>query len=128
WPSSAQTIVEGMVGRPEDYDDPTCGPGPFAMASADTTGSILIHAGFEDIWFRRCEIPILMGHDVDEAIDLVMAIGPAGELLRLAGDDAAHLHDEVRSALRDGFAEYERPDGTLWGPASTWIVTATAGS
>jgi SAM-dependent methyltransferase len=128
WLYRAQTIVEGIVSRPEEYDDPTCGPGPFSMASADTTSSILLHAGFEDIWFRRCDIPILMGHDMQGAIDLVMAIGPAGEILRLAGDGAAHLHDRVHAALREGFAEYERPDGTLWGPASTWIVTATAGS
>jgi ubiquinone/menaquinone biosynthesis C-methylase UbiE len=128
WLYRAQQIVEQIVERPEEYDDPTCGPGPFSMASADTTSSILMHAGFEDIWFRRCDIPILMGHDMQEAIDLVTAIGPAGELLRLAGDSAAHLHDQVHSALRDGFGDYERPDGTLWGPASTWIVTATAGS
>ena len=128
WLYRAQQIVERMVERPEEPDDPTCGPGPFSMANADTTSEVLLHAGFEDIWFRRCDIPIMMGRSMEEAIDLVMALGPAGELLRLAGDSAAHLHDQVHAALRDGFAEYERDDGSLWGPASTWVVVASAPS
>jgi hypothetical protein len=95
------------------------------MSGADTTSDILLHAGFRDVTLRRCDLPILVGHDVEEAIDLVMAIGPAGEILRLAGDRAAHLHGTVRDALREGFAEFATPDGLL-APASTWIVTATA--
>ncbi len=124
WLYRAQQIVEGIVERPEEHDEPTCGPGPFSMANADTTSEILKLAGFEDIALRRCDIPILVGGDVEEAIELVMAIGPAGEILRLAGDGAAHLHDEVKAALRDGLAEFETPEG-LQAMASTWIVTAS---
>jgi SAM-dependent methyltransferase len=126
WLYRAQTIVEGIVERPEEYDEPTCGPGPFSMADADTTSEVLQHSGFVDVSLRRCEIPILIGNDVDEAIDLVMSLGPAGEILRLAGDRAAHLHDEVIAALRAGLAEYAEPDGRVVAPASTWIVSATA--
>src|SRR4030081_1404855 len=122
WLYRAQTIVEGLVERPEEYDEPTCGPGPFSMADADTTSDVLRHAGYEDIALQRCDIPIVIGSDVDEAIDLVMAIGPAGEVLRLAGDRAAHLHDAVRIALRDGLEEFEGPDGVR-AQASTWIVS-----
>jgi SAM-dependent methyltransferase len=125
WMYRAQTIVEGIVSRPEEYDEPTCGPGPFSMAGADTTSDILVHAGFKDIALRRCDLPILVGHDVDEAMDLVMALGPAGEILRLQGDRAAHLHGEVRDALRQGLSEFQTPDG-LRAQASTWIVSATA--
>jgi hypothetical protein len=125
WMYRAQTIVEGIVSRPEEYDEPTCGPGPFSMADADTTSEILTYAGFVDISFRRCDIPIVVGRDIQEAIDLVMALGPAGEILRLAGDRAAHLHGDVDAALREGLAEFETPDG-LMAPASTWIVTASA--
>jgi ubiquinone/menaquinone biosynthesis C-methylase UbiE len=125
WLYRAQEIVEGIVPRPDEYDEPTCGPGPFSMADADTTSEILVHAGFEEIALRRCDIPMLIGHDVQEAIDLVMALGPAGEILRLAGDRAAHLHDEVNAALREGLAEFAGPDGVR-APASTWIVTASA--
>ena len=127
WLYRAQTIVEGIVTRPEEYDEPTCGPGPFSMADADTTSEILVHAGFEEVTLRRCDIPILVGRDVDEAIDLVMSLGPAGEILRLAGDRAAHLHGEVNAALREGLAEFEGPDGVR-ARASTWIVTASVPS
>jgi SAM-dependent methyltransferase len=125
WLHRAQTIVEGIVDRPEEYDEPTCGPGPFSMADADTTSDILLHAGYADIALHRCDLPIAVGADVEEAIDLVMALGPAGEILRLAGDRAAHLHDDVRAALGEGLAEFEGPDGLRAG-ASTWIVSASA--
>ena len=123
WMYRAQQIVEGILSRPEEYDEPTCGPGPFSMASADTTSDILVHAGYEGMSFTRCDIPILVGRDIDEAIEMVMAIGPAGELLRLWGDRMAHRHDEVDAALREGLGEYQTPDGVL-APASTWIVSA----
>jgi ubiquinone/menaquinone biosynthesis C-methylase UbiE len=125
WLYRGQTIVEQIVSRPEDYDEPTCGPGPFSMADADTTSEILTRAGFQDVCFHRCDEPILIGRDMQEAIDVVMSIGPAGEILRLAGDRAAHLHSDVRSALERGLAEFEAPDG-IRAPASTWIVTASA--
>jgi ubiquinone/menaquinone biosynthesis C-methylase UbiE len=125
WLYRAQTIVEGIVSRPEEYDEPTCGPGPFSMANADTVSGQLKSAGFSQIELHRCDLPILIGHDVDEAIEVVMAIGPAGEILRLQGDRAAHLHGQVRSALEEGLAEYAGPDGVR-APASTWIVSAVA--
>jgi ubiquinone/menaquinone biosynthesis C-methylase UbiE len=123
WLYRAQTIVEEIVARPEEYEEPTCGPGPFSMADADTTSEILRHAGFTDIALRRCDIPITIGANLDEAVDFVMALGPAGEILRLAGDRAAHLHGQVFSALREGLSEFA-VDGELRAPASTWIVTA----
>jgi SAM-dependent methyltransferase len=126
WLYRAQQIVEGMVQKPEEYDEPTCGPGPFSMANADTVTDVMVHAGWEDISLRRCDLDILGGRDMDEAIDLVMSIGPAGEILRLQGDRAGHLVPKVEAALREGMAEFVREDGTVWAPASTWIVTATA--
>ena len=125
WLYRAQTITERFVTKPEDYDEPTCGPGPFSMANADTTSGILISAGFHRITLQRCDLPITIGLDLDEAVELVMSLGPAGEILRLAGDRAAHLHQPVAEALREGLAEWSGPDGVT-APASTWIVTAEA--
>jgi ubiquinone/menaquinone biosynthesis C-methylase UbiE len=125
WLYRAQQIVEAIVQKPEEYDEPTCGPGPFSMANADTTSDILRHAGFTDISLTRCDLDIMGGTDIDEALDLVMSIGPAGEILRLQGERAAHLHGQVEAALREGMAEFVREDGQLWAPASTWIVTAS---
>ncbi len=123
WLYRAQTIVEGIVSRPEEYDEPTCGPGPFSMADADTTTDILLHSGYTDVALHRCDLPIAIGKDVEEAIDFAMALGPAGEILRLAGERAAHLHEDVRRELRRGLAEFAGPEG-LSAPASTWIVSA----
>ncbi len=123
WLYRAQTIVEQIVSRPQEYDEPTCGPGPFSMADADTVSDVLLGAGFSDISLQRCDLPILIGRDVEEAIDFVTALGPAGEILRLAGERAAPLHGEVRSALRSGLADFRDGNG-IRAPASTWIVSA----
>src|SRR5215204_54019 len=125
WLYRAQEIVEGIVQKPEEYEEPTCGPGPFSMANADTMSDILTHAGFTDISLTRCDLDIMGGTNMDEALDLVMSIGPAGEILRLQGERAAHLIPQVEAALREGMAEFVRDDGQLWAPASTWIVTAS---
>jgi SAM-dependent methyltransferase len=120
-----QLVTERFVSKPESYDEPTCGPGPFSMGNADTTSGILVSAGFQNISLLRCDKPILIGVDLDEAVEFVMNIGPAGEILRLAGEQAEHLHETVAQALREDMAEWAGPDGKVMGPASTWIVTAS---
>jgi ubiquinone/menaquinone biosynthesis C-methylase UbiE len=126
WLYRAQQIVEAIVQKPEEHDEPTCGPGPFSMAGADTTSDILLHAGFTNISLRRSDIDLMCGTTLDEAIELVMALGPAGEILRLQGDRAAELLPAVDAALREGLSAYVRDDGRVWAPASTWIATASS--
>jgi hypothetical protein len=65
----------------------------------------------------------MIGRDLDEAITLMMSLGPAGEIIRLAGERAAHLHGEIDAALREGLAEFVTA-GRVQAPASVWIVTA----
>ena len=125
WLFRAQQITERFVTKPEDYDEPTCGPGPFSMANADTTSGILVSAGFDEVTLRRCDLPWKGGDTLDEAVDLTMTLGPAGEILRLQGERAAHLHEPIRQALREGMAEFAGPDG-VFARASTWIVSARA--
>jgi SAM-dependent methyltransferase len=72
---------------------------------------------------RKVRDALEIGKDLDEAIDVVMSLGPAGEILRLAGERAEHLHQPVSDALRDGLSEWAGPEGVI-APASTWIVTA----
>jgi ubiquinone/menaquinone biosynthesis C-methylase UbiE len=124
WLYRGQTIVEQIVSKPEEYDEPTCGPGPFSMADGDTTSEVLLHAGFDGVALHRHDEPITIGADLDEAIDMLMALGPAGEILRLQGNRAAHMHEEVRQALRAGLSDMVTPEGVR-GMASTWIVKAT---
>jgi SAM-dependent methyltransferase len=126
WLFRPQTIVEAIATRPEEYDEPTCGPGPFSMANADTTSDIVLAAGFENVALHRCDEPILVGRDRQEAVDLAMALGPGGEILRLLGDRAADLRGPIEAALHEGLDELVGSDGALRARASSWVVTATA--
>jgi len=125
WLHRGEIIVNRFVERPEEYDEPTCGPGPFSMADADTTSEILTTAGFEDVTLRRCDLEIMVGATLDQAIQIVMSLGPAGEILRLQGERAAHLLPEIDAALREGMSEFVHEDGVR-APASTWLVSARA--
>jgi len=94
------------------------------MANADTTSGILVSAGFEEISLRRCDLAMRMS-SIEEAVELAMSLGPAGEILRLAGERAARLHEPIAEAIGEGIAEWAGPDGVS-APASTWIVSARA--
>jgi ubiquinone/menaquinone biosynthesis C-methylase UbiE len=124
WVYRAQQITERFITKPEEYEEPTCGPGPFSMANADTTSGILQSAGFEGVTLRRCDKPMRVGTDIREAVDVVMSLGPAGEILRLAGERADHLREPVAEALREGMAEFAGPQG-VFAAASSWIVSAS---
>jgi SAM-dependent methyltransferase len=125
WLHRAERVVERFLTRPESTDEPTCGPGPFSMASADTTTDVLVRAGFEDISLHRCDIEIAIGADLDEAVEFVMALGPAGELIRVAGTQAEARRSAIVAALHEALTELQRPDGTgVRAPASTWVVGA----
>jgi SAM-dependent methyltransferase len=125
WMSRAERVVERFVQEPEESDEPTCGPGPFSMGDADVTSQILLGAGFEEVSLRRCDIGIKSGRDLDEAVEFAMALGPAGEVIRLAGEEAERIRPQIAAALREAMAEFEGPDGVI-APASTWIVSARA--
>ena len=123
WMYRAEQAVESFVEEDEESDEPTCGPGPFSMANADTTSGILTAAGFEQISLRRSDLPYRIGADLDAAVALALAIGPAGEVMRLAGDDAERLRPEIEAAVRGEMAGLEAPEGVM-ATSSTWIVTA----
>jgi len=127
WVHRAEKVTEKYLEEPEESDEPTCGPGPFSMAGADTTSDILLGAGFEQVEFLRCDLPITIGHDLDHAIAFNLALGPAGELMRLVGpEEANRVRPQVEADLREALAEFVQPDGEVVAPASTWIVSARA--
>jgi SAM-dependent methyltransferase len=125
WLHRAETVVKPLIEEPEETDEPRCGPGPFSMANADTASAQLLAAGFEGVALHRVDLPFLIGRDLDEAVEFVMALGPAGEVLRLQGENADELRPTIIAALRDGMAEFQQADGIV-APASTWIVSAQA--
>ena len=125
WLHRAEQVVEQWLEEDPDSDEPTCGPGPFSMADADTTSQILLGAGFQEVTLRRCDIEFRFGGTLDDGVSLVMALGPAGEVIRLAGDQAEELRPQVEAALKEALAEYVTDDGVR-ANSSTWIVSATA--
>jgi ubiquinone/menaquinone biosynthesis C-methylase UbiE len=107
----------------EDTDQVHCGPGPFSMAGADMVSSMLVTAGYTGITFERFDTDICIGRDLDDAIEFAMALGPAGEIIRLAGAEGERLRPTVATALRQTLARYVRNNG-VWAPSSTWFITA----
>jgi hypothetical protein len=120
-----ELAVREILGDPPKGDAVTCGPGPFSMGSADVVSDQLIAAGFRDPVLARSDAAIKVGLDVEEAIDFALTIGPAGEVMRLAGDAAKPKRDEIRAAVRAVIEPWATSDG-VWAPSSCWIVSATA--
>jgi SAM-dependent methyltransferase len=125
WVWEAEQVVEKYLDHPEESDEPTCGPGPFSMANADTVTEQLAITGFESIELRRSDLPLRMGVSLDDAVELTMALGPAGEVLRLWGDRAGEIRPTIAAEIRAALARFETEDGVL-APSSTWVVSAVA--
>ncbi|MCK5274535.1 MAG: methyltransferase domain-containing protein, partial [Alphaproteobacteria bacterium] len=85
---------------PPGEDAATCGPGPFSMASEPMVTKQLEIAGYEDIAFKRVDAPLLVGRTPEDAVGFQLALGPAGEVYREAGEEAERKHDEIAAALR----------------------------
>jgi ubiquinone/menaquinone biosynthesis C-methylase UbiE len=125
WIHDAEVCVRRLVPvvKHEDTDQVHCGPGPFSMSGPDLVSTMLRSAGYDRISFERFDADICIGRDLDEAIEFAMALGPAGEIMRLAGAEAEKKKPEVVAALRGTLSKYARPDG-VWAPSSTWFVRA----
>lgn len=126
WLHEAELRVRALlpVVPHEETDAVHCGPGPFSMAGADMMSTMLRGAGFERITFERYDRDIWIGRDLADAIEFAAALGPAGEIVRLAGEEGAKRMPEVMEALRDALAPFARDDG-VWAPSSAWFITAT---
>ncbi|MEO1080422.1 MAG: class I SAM-dependent methyltransferase [Pseudomonadota bacterium] len=108
----------------EDTDEVHCGPGPFSMAGPDLVSDLLISAGFERVQFERFDSDICIGRNIEEAVEFALEIGPAGEIIRLAGETGERLRPQVKERLVDVVGRYQRDDGSIWAPSSAWFVTA----
>lgn len=126
WMHRAEIVAERFLTHPEQTNEPTCGPGPFSMANADTTTGVLLAAGFEDIALRRCDIPIEIGRDLDDAVEFALSLGPAGELVRVNEELGRRERPRIAVEIAVALSDYVQPGGAVVAPASTWIVTATA--
>ncbi|MCT7373739.1 class I SAM-dependent methyltransferase [Chelativorans salis] len=108
---------------PPGEDARSCGPGPFSMADQSMVTKQLEIAGYEDISFERIDAPLMVGHSLDDAVSFQLALGPAGEVYREAGELAERRHDEIVNALREKLAGYQTPEGIMM-QSSSWKISA----
>jgi ubiquinone/menaquinone biosynthesis C-methylase UbiE len=125
WVHEAELRVKEIVPvvSHQETNEVHCGPGPFSMAGADMVSDMLKIAGYDRISFERFDADICIGRSLDDAIEFAMALGPAGEIIRLAGKAGEERKSEVVAALRETFADYFQADGVVM-PSSAWFVTA----
>lgn len=128
WLHVAENVVKPLLPDPDETetDEPRCGPGPFSMADADTTTGQLRSAGFRDITLRRHDAMLELGNSLDRAVDMNLALGPAAEALRLAGERGAEMRPELEELLHTALGQFVEEDGYVRAQASTWIVSARA--
>lgn len=122
WLGLPKSIIMDYLPPPGD-EARTCGPGPFSMADSDTVTKQLEIAGYTEIGFERIDAPLLVGETPDEAVEFQLAIGPAGEVYREAGELAERRHEEIVAALKAELARHETPEGIAL-QSSSWMVTA----
>ena len=124
WLSMAKDVVLQFLPEPGD-DAATCGPGPFSMSNPDMVTAMMISAGYDNIAFKRVDAPVLIGHDVQDAIDFQLALGPAGEVFREAGDEAEARRPEIEAALAEAIARQKIDADGIVMDSSSWVISAT---
>jgi ubiquinone/menaquinone biosynthesis C-methylase UbiE len=122
WLGAAKAIALEHLPQP-GADARTCGPGPFSMADEDVVTAQMTAAGFVDITFERVDAPVRMGDSIEDAIGFQLALGPAGEVYREAGEVAVAKHDALVADLTKLLKPHVTDDGIYMG-SSSWVVSA----
>lgn len=122
WLGMAKELVLQYLPPPGD-DARSCGPGPFSMADPEVVTKQLEIAGYTDIDFTRIDAPLVVGRSAEDAVGFQLALGPAGEVYREAGQEAERRHDELVAALTAELAKYATPEGIVM-ESSSWKVSA----
>lgn len=125
WLSAARDVLLTHLPQP-DANAPSCGPGPFSMANEATTRAQMEAAGFGDIEFEPVDAKVLVGRSVEEAIAFQLALGPAGEIFRTAGDEAETKRDAIETDLRQLFESVPDQGNGLWMDSASWVIHAKA--
>lgn len=122
WLGSAKEVALRHLPQP-GADARTCGPGPFSMADEELVTGQMKAAGFTDIRFERVDALVRMGDSGEDAIDFQLALGPAGEVYREAGELAHERHDALVADLRKLIEPHVKDDG-VYMDSSSWVISA----
>ena len=122
WLSMAKDVVLEFLPPPGD-DARTCGPGPFSMSNQAMVTKMMEIAGYDEIAFKRVDAPVLIGRTVEDAIGFQLALGPAGEVFREAGEVAEKRRGEIEVALAKAVkAQRKEADGIVM-ESSSWVIS-----
>ena len=124
WLSMAKDVVLRFLPQP-GADAQTCGPGPFSMSDETTVRAMMTAAGYEEIEFRRVDASVLVGANVGDAIAFQLAIGPAGEVFREAGDEAEDKRKQIEAALAEAINRQAIAAEGIVMDSSSWVISAT---
>ena len=122
WVGLPKQVVLKYLPQP-DADARSCGPGPFSMADREMVTAMLKSAGYVDPAFKRVDAPVLVGATAKDSIDFQLALGPAGEVFREAGELAEQRRGEIEAALSEALSAYETEEGIAMA-SSSWVIAA----
>lgn len=122
WLGAAKAVALRHLPQP-GADARTCGPGPFSMANEEVVTAQMKAAGYADIAFERVDAPVRMGDSIEDAIGFQLALGPAGEVYREAGEEAEARHEALVADLTRLLEPHVTDDGVYMG-SSSWVVSA----
>ena len=64
----------------------------------------------------------MVGGTAEQAMQFQLVLGPAGEVFREAGEEAARRRGEIEDALRQELGRFEKK-GEIFMPSSSWTIT-----
>ena len=120
WISAPLAVARPLL-PPQPTLDPRA-PGPFAFAEPDYVRGILGGAGFRDVRIDALTTSLVLGRDVETALEMVCEVGPLSR--SLAGLDPA-LRARIVEAVREPLQAAMTTGGVKLG-ASCWIAHASA--
>lgn len=97
-------------------------PGPFAFGDSDRIREILSEASFQAVSIENYRSPICVGANLDEAVEFLTNMGPAGGAMSQPEVDDADK-SQISAELRDELTAYRSDEAINLG-AAAWIVTA----
>ena len=122
WLSMAKEVVLKFLPPPGE-DALTCGPGPFSMADEAMVTKMMEIAGYSDITFKRVDAPVLVGRTVEDAVNFQLAIGPAGEVFREAGEEAEAKRGQIEAALAEAINSQKKDADGIVMDSSSWVIS-----
>jgi SAM-dependent methyltransferase len=93
---------------------------PFSLGDADVTAGILERAGFDALRFDDVREPVLYGHDIDAALEIVRGFqNVSAALASMSDGDAGRALERLRETL----AAHHSDDRGIALDSRSWLIT-----